>query len=93
MTGKQQMYHKKEELGNYCPVSFISVLGMSIEHILLKVMSKVSKDKTAVRHSQHEFIKRKFYLRKLTSFHDEMPCSVDKGKAMDIAYLDFNKTY
>lgn len=66
---------------------------MTTEQFPLEATSRLFKDKTVVQNSQHEFIKRKLYLRKLTSFHDEITCSVDKRKAVDVADLDFNKSY
>lgn len=66
---------------------------MTTEQIPLKASSRLFKDKAVVQNKQHEFIKRKLYLKKLTSFHDEITCLVDKRKAVDVADLDFDKSY
>lgn len=66
---------------------------MTTEQIPLEATSRLFKDKTVVWNNQHEFIKRKLCLKKLTSFHDEFTCLVDKRKAVDVADLDFDKSY
>lgn len=66
---------------------------MTTEQIPLEASSRLFKDKAVVQNKQHEFIKRKLYLKKLTSFHDEITCLVDKRKAVDVADLDFDKSY
>jgi len=33
------------------------------------------------------------YLTNLISFYDQVTCLVDEGKAVDVVYLDFSKTF
>ena len=47
---------KKEDPGNYRPISFISVPGKFMEKIILGVVEKHLKDSG---HSQHEFMRGK----------------------------------
>jgi len=65
---------------------------MAAEKILLEATFRLFKNRTEIWNSQHESVKQKLHLRKLTSFHDEITCSVEKGKAVDVAYFDFDNT-
>lgn len=43
--------------------------------------------------SQHDFRKGWPFLINLISFHDQVTCLMDVGKAMDIVYLDFSEVF
>ncbi|KAK4810188.1 hypothetical protein QYF61_010961 [Mycteria americana] len=84
---------KKEDLGNYKPVSLISVPGKLAEQSLLEANSKHMKDKKIIRSSQHRFTKGKSCLIILIAFYDEMTGSMDEGRGVDIVYLDFTDAF
>jgi len=84
---------KKEDPGNYRPVSLTSILGKMMEELILDVISKQVEEKKAIRSSQHGFTKRKSCSTKLIAFYDGMISWVDEGRAVDVVYLDFSKAF
>jgi len=51
------------------------------------------KDNQGIRPSQHGFMKRRSCLTNLISCYDQVTCLVDKGKAVDVIYLDLSKVF
>lgn len=64
-----------------------------MEPLILEPTSRHSKDKKTIRNSQHGSIKMKSCLTNLISFYDEITVPVDEGRAADVVYLDFSKTF
>jgi len=84
---------KKENLGNYKPVSLTSIPGKVTEQLILDATSKQLKEKKVIRRSQHRFTKGKSCLANLVAFNDVITGWVDGRRAENVAYLDFSKAF
>ncbi|KAJ7397925.1 RNA-directed DNA polymerase from mobile element jockey-like protein [Pitangus sulphuratus] len=81
---------KKEDPGNYKPVSLTSTPGKILEKIILGSIEKHLKDNTVIGHRQHGF-RRSF--SSLISFYDRVTHLVDQGKPVVVTFLDFSKSF
>jgi len=84
---------KKEDPGNYRPVSLTSILGKVMEQLILELINKQVEEKKVIRSSQHGFTKGKSCLPNLITFYDGRTGWVDEGRAVDAVYLDFSKAF
>ncbi|KAJ7407884.1 RNA-directed DNA polymerase from mobile element jockey-like protein [Willisornis vidua] len=82
---------KKEDLGNYSPVS--SVLGKVMEKIILGGIEKHLQDSIVISHSQQSFMRGKSFLSNLISFYGRVTHPVDLGKIANVIYLDFSNLF
>lgn len=80
-----------EDPGNYSQVHLTSVPCNITKQILLENMPKSMKDSKVIRYSHHAFIKGKLCLTKPVAFSDQVTTSADKGRAIEVIYLDFCK--
>ncbi|KAJ7415165.1 RNA-directed DNA polymerase from mobile element jockey-like protein [Pitangus sulphuratus] len=84
---------KKEDSGNYQPVSLTSIPGKVMGQVILEVITKHVEKKKVIRSSQHGFTKGKPYLTNMIAFCDGMTEWVDEGTAVDVVYFNFGKAF
>jgi len=75
---------KKDNSGNYRPVSLTSICGKVMEQLILGIVSSLIKDKRVIRGSQHGFTNGKSCLTNLIAFYEDITGWKDDGKAVDV---------
>ncbi|NXU09502.1 PO11 protein, partial [Pardalotus punctatus] len=84
---------RKEDPGNYRPGSLTSVLGKVTEQFIVSAITKHLQDGRGIRPSHHGFRTGRLCLTNPLSFYDQLTCLVFVGRAVDVVYLDFSKTF
>jgi len=69
---------KKEDPGNYRPVSLTSIPGKVMEQLILEVINKQVEEKKVIRSSEHGFTKGKSCLTNLIAFYNDMTGWIDE---------------
>jgi len=64
-----------------------------MEWFILSMLPGYVKDSQGIQPSQHGFMEGRSCLPSLISFYDQVTRLVDEGKAVDVVYLDFSKTF
>ncbi|KAK4809567.1 hypothetical protein QYF61_016999 [Mycteria americana] len=84
---------RKEDTGNYRPLSLTSVPGKLMEQIIPSAITRHVEDNQGIKPSQHGFRKGRSCLANLISFYNKATHLMDEGKAVDVVYLDFSKAF
>jgi hypothetical protein len=83
----------KGDPGNYRPVSLTSVPCKILESVIKdNIMSHLLVN-SLIRESQHGFMPGKSCATNLVEFMDKVSKAMEKGKSVDIFYLDFSKAF
>ena len=83
----------RDHPGNYRPVSLTSVVGKVLERIIRdRIYDHLERNKL-IGDSQHGFVRGKSCLTNLIEFFEKVTKEVDKGKAVDVVYMDFSKAF
>ena len=84
---------KREEPGNYKPVSMKSIPGKIQEYIVKQSLCKHLENNAVLTRRQHGFVKNKSCQTNWISFFDKVTSQIDRGNAIDVVYLDFSKAF
>ena len=84
---------KKEDPGNYSPVSFPSNPEKVMEQLVLGAISKQLEEKKVIKGGQHGFTKGKLGLTNLVAFYDITTGWARWRRAVDVVYFDFSEAF
>ncbi|PKU38837.1 rna-directed dna polymerase from mobile element jockey- hypothetical protein [Limosa lapponica baueri] len=84
---------KKEDPGDYRPVSLAFIPAKVMEQLILDVISKHVEERKVIKDSQHGFTKGKTCLTSLIAIYDRMTGWIDRGRAVNVVYLYFSNSF
>ena len=83
----------KSNVENYRPVSLTSLVCKTMESILKDKIVDFLDENDIIRDTQHGFRRGRSCLTNLLEFFDRATESFDKGRQLDVSYLDFSKAF
>lgn len=83
---------KKEDPGNYRPVSLNSIPGVAMKQLILEAISKYPGDKKSIRNSPHGFTKAKSWVTNPIAFCHEAAGSAHEAIAVGVC-LDVSRAF
>ena len=84
---------KREDPGNYRPVSLTSILGKLFEKILKEHICDGPASGMMLKGNQHSFIRGRSCQTNLIAFYAQVTKALDAGVAVDVVFLDFSKAF
>jgi Reverse transcriptase (RNA-dependent DNA polymerase)/Endonuclease-reverse transcriptase len=84
---------KRTDPGNYRPVSLTSVPCKVLESIIKDNVMRHLMTNNLLKDSQHGFMPNRSCTTNLIEFMETVTMNVDKGRPVDIFYLDFSKAF
>ena len=79
--------------GKLQPASLTSVPGKVMEQFILEVIFRHVEEKKVIRSSHHGFTRGRSCLTNLIAFYDGVTGLANKGRAVDVVYLDLIKEF
>ena len=77
---------------NYRPVSLTVLFGKTMERIIKKKIEEYLKSNNIITRTQHGFTSGRSCLSNLLICQDSILKKIDEGSAVDVIYLDLQKT-
>ena len=79
--------------GNYRPVSLTSIACKLLEGMIRDYIQDFSNDNGIISSNQHGFMKNRSFQTNLVTVYEEVSCHLDKGRPVDVVYLDFARAF
>ncbi|KAF7239217.1 RNA-directed DNA polymerase from mobile element jockey [Varanus komodoensis] len=83
----------RKDMGNYGPVSLMSIVGKTIERLIIERDLVMLDREGRLTATQHGFCKNRSCQTNLVEFYDKVSRWLDGGDAVDVVYLDFSKAF
>ena len=84
---------KRQQPGNYRPISLTSVPGKMMEKIIRDAIVQHMEGNDLFSPHQHGFIKGKSCTTQLLEFIEDISSALDDGVDVDVIYIDFKKAF